>query len=136
MKKNKLVSLQKSISDVTLCEGGATLGLLFGNKKIKQHFLSKERGLAGISLQIGTYLRVNEGYLIMTLKNELKQKVCEGKIKCSLIEDNYWVTFPIEAIANSKNIRYTVEVSSPKARPSKSVTLYYDCSNSEKLYLN
>jgi len=125
--------------DIDQSEGGQHTGEIFGNKNIKQRFISRYSNFFKVEIRVSTYMRVNKGTLrIRILDEKCLDIIREKDIPCSSFIDNSWHAFEFKPIIESAEKTYFITIQGINCRVGSSVTLSYNSRviNNSGFYIN
>jgi glycosyltransferase involved in cell wall biosynthesis len=91
-----------------------------------QRFVADRAGLCGIELEVGTFARLNTGYLVIHLRPSpgTQDDIAQVRVPVVSLRDGGFFRFGFPPIANSAGRSFYVLAEAPRAVPGDAVTLW------------
>jgi hypothetical protein len=105
-------------------QGLSTVGELTEGRRVAQSFTPRENGLRAIDVLAATHRRINDGELSLCILEENGRTVGCRRVRTRDLRDNDWLRLTIPEQPDSRNRRYTLEITALSGRPGSSPTAW------------
>jgi len=131
---------KESIYDTSIGSNSyGTVGEMYNNTVVTQEFQGRYNGFSGLSIRTATFDRENHSTLTYVIREKDTDKiVAEGTVDAAGLENNAFHTIAFDAIENSKNRKYILEIQDNDAKSENGITISFTekGENSEQLLVN
>lgn len=114
----------KVVEMILQTSGKSNVGEIQKGVIIEQSFHSEENNINGFSVKFGTYMRVNQGEIILGIKEKTGRVIYSTNIKTESLADNQYYNYRFPPIKHSKGKEYLLFIESLDNLPGQSVTVY------------
>lgn len=118
----------------------ASIGELIKDTVVEQSFYFDQNNLSGISIKLATYVRNNNGKILVSIRQKGEHRnIYETTIQSNSISDNEFFDFRFPPIKFSKGKNYTIFIKAEEGVKGNSITMYKSSANTYsngELYLN
>jgi hypothetical protein len=115
---------QGRIADIRIAAAQHPVGGIFGENDINQIFVSNVDNLAEIQILFATWGRNNSGSLFVKISEVEGEEFFSQTLDMAGMVNNSFVTFKFPPRTDSKNKRYSINLSSPESTPDNNVTCW------------
>lgn len=117
-------SPQGRIEDIHIAAAQEPVGGIFGENDINQIFVSNVDNLAEIQILFATWARNNTGSLFVKISEVEGEEFFSQTLDMASMVDNSFVSFKFRPRTDSKNKKYSINLSSPESTPDNNVTCW------------
>lgn len=112
------------IEDIHIAKAQYPVGEIFGENELNQTFISNVNNLAEVQILFATWARKNTGSLFVKISEVGGKEFFSETLDMATMADNTFVSFKFDPRKDSKDRKYSINLSSPESTSANSVTCW------------